>query len=125
MSMPLPLNVVIAAETEEAFVCVKKVEGLRVPGISPSYAFAVLTDTKSGKFIPFSGVDHSSIGYWIALDKTAFSRCQSIFHELKSKKGFSRGFYDSHLPEAVVLASNAEELQKTVNFVWEAFCATS
>lgn len=125
MSMPLPINVVIAASTEDAFVELKSVEGLQGVGISPCYWFAALKQPVSNKVSTFDLVTHYRVGYWIALDAAAFSRCNEVFNELKKQQGYSRGFYDFHLPNPVVLAKDAKELQNIVNYVLEAFCATS
>jgi hypothetical protein len=125
MSMPLPINVVIAASTGDAFIKLKSVEGLQGLGISPRYWFATLKQPASNEVSTFDKVTHYRVGYWIALDESAFSRCNEVFSELKKQKGYSRGFYDIHLPNPVVLAKDLEDLRSIVNGVFEAFCATS
>ncbi|MDO8774743.1 MAG: hypothetical protein Q7K57_39770 [Burkholderiaceae bacterium] len=125
MSMPLPINVVIAASTENAFAELKSIEGLQGLGISPRYWLAALKQPVSNKVSTFDKITHYRVGYWIALDAEAFSRCNEVFSELKKQQGYSRGFYDFHLPNPVVLAKDAKELQNIVNCVFEAFCATS
>lgn len=125
MSMPLPINVVIAASAEDAFGELNGVEGLQGLGISPRYWLATLKQPISTKVTAFDKVTHYRVGYWIALDAAAFSLCDQVYSELKKQPGYSRGFYDFHLPNPVVLAKDAKELQDIVNYVLEAFCATS
>lgn len=125
MSMPLPIHVVIAAASKAAFTGLENVEGLQNPGISPRYLLGALEHPGSGRPCSFDLIDHSSVGYWIALDGEAFSRCKEVFKALEAQKGYSRGLYDIYLPDPVVLAQNVEELQGIVRSVWDAFCATS
>ncbi|HCX82800.1 MAG TPA: hypothetical protein DHV01_14530 [Rhodoferax sp.] len=125
MSMPLSINVIIAAATEDAFAELKNIEGLQGTGISPRYWLAAIKQPTSDKVSTFDKAAHYRVGYWIALDEAAFSSCKDVFNQLSTQKGYSRGFYDSHLPNPVVLAHDAKELQEIVNYVLEAFCATS
>lgn len=125
MSMPLPINVVIAAATEDAFAVLKNIEGLQGSGFSPRYWLAALKQPTSEKVCTFDKVAHYNAGYWIALDEAAFSSCKAVFNQLSTQKGYSRGFYDTHLPDPVALAHDSNQLQKIVNDVLEAFYATS
>ena len=125
MSMPLPLNVVILASAEAGFQGIKKITGLSKPGVSPRYTLASLNCPSSQKISKFGDIDHSKVGFWIALDESSKVQCNKMVAALMSKAGYSRGFYDAHLPNPVITASSMDELQKIVDEVWDAFCATS
>ena len=125
MSMPLPLNVVILASSEAGFHGIKKLSGLSKPGVSPRYTLATLDSPSSRKFSDFKATDQSKVGFWIALDESSAQQCRKTVAALKSNPGYSRGFYDTHLPDPVVKARSMSELQKIIDEVWEAFCATS
>ena len=123
MSMPLPINVVILASSEAEFRGIKKVSRLRKPGVSPRYFLATLE--RSDKFAYFASIDQASIRLWVALDQPSKLKCEEIAARLQSSPGYSRGFYDIHLPNPVVSAATMTDLQRIVDEVWEAFCATS
>jgi hypothetical protein len=125
MSMPLPINVVIASTNEASFAGLKKIDGLSKPGVSPRYTLATIENPTSKKFVHFDQIDQSQMGYWVALDAVALSHCQAAVQRLMSRKAFDRGFYETHLPKPVVFAKDMKELQTIVNSIWVAFCATS
>ena len=123
MSMPLPINVVILSSSEAEFRGIKKVSRLRRPGVSPRYFRATLE--RSDKFAYFASIDQTSIRLWVALDQPSKLKCEEIAARRQSSQGYSRGFYDIHLPNPVVSAATMTDLQRIVDEVWEAFCATS
>jgi hypothetical protein len=123
MSMPSPLNVVVLASLEAGFHGIEKVSGLTKPGVSPRYLLATVEE--SDKFADFSSIDTASIGFWVALDHVSKIKCEDVAAKLQLDPEYSRGFYDSHLPNPVASASNMVELQRIVDEIWEAFCATS
>jgi len=125
MSMPLPLNVLILASSEAGFQGIKKIAGLSKPGVSPRYTLATLDSPSSQKFSKFEDVDHSKVGFWIALDESSALQCKKALAALQSNPDYSRGFYDAHLPNPVATVRNMNELQRIIDDVWEAFCATS
>ena len=123
MSMPLPIDVVVLASSEAGLDGMKKLSGLRRPGVSPRYLLATIE--RSDKFSTFSSIDPAGIGFWIALDQPSRLKCQETVARLQSNPQYSRGFYDVHLPDPVASATSTADLQRIVDEVWEAFCATS
>jgi hypothetical protein len=125
MSMPLPLSVVILASSEAGFQGIKKITGLSKPGISPRYFLATLDRPSTQKITHIEDIEHSQVGFWIALDEPSALQCNKVVAALRCNPGYSRGFYDVHLPNPVVKVRNMSELKKLIDEVWEAFCATS
>jgi hypothetical protein len=123
MSVPLPIDVVVLASSEAGLHWARKVSGLKKPGVSPRYLMATIE--RSDKFPSFSSIDPAGIGFWIALDQPSKLKCQETVARLQSDTQYSRGFYDVHLPDPVVIATDMADLQRIVDDVWEAFCATS
>ena len=123
MSMPQPIDVVVLASSEAGLHGIKKVPGLKKPGVSPRYLLATIEG--SDKFSSFSSIDPVGVGFWIALDQPSKLKCQETVARLQSDPQYSRGFYDVHLPDPVVSATTMADLQRIVDEVWEAFCATS
>ena len=121
--MPLPINVVILASSEAGLHGITRVSGLKKPGVSPRYFLATVEG--SDEFPSFSSIDPAGIGFWIALDQPSKLKCQKTVARLQSDRQYSRGFYDVHLPDPIASATDMADLQRIVDDVWEAFCATS
>lgn len=125
MSMPLYLEVAVVATDESSFVLIRGIPAISKTGIAPRYRLAALHRPKVRDVTPFDDLAERSIGYWVALDDNAFAKCKEVFAKLASNPSYSRGFYDSHLPIAVVLVKTREEFGEITEKVFEAFCATS
>jgi hypothetical protein len=125
MSMPQYLEIAVVASNESGFGSIEKLDAVFKPGIAPQYKLVTLDAPKSPLVIHMNRLDHQRIGLWVALDDEAMRRCQAAYQELASRPGYSRGFYDDHLPTAVVQVKDQNEFRALTEKVWEAFCATS
>ena len=123
--MPLYLEVAVVATDESSFDLIRDIPAISKTGIAPRYMLAALRFPKDHDVIPFDDLTERSIGYWIALDDNAFAKCRDEFAKLASRPSYSRGFYDTHLPIAVVLVKKRAEFFEITGRVLEAFCATS
>ena len=125
MGYPQHLNVVVLAASESGYHGIRKLEGLRKPGISPRYTLSTISPPVNTKLKAFAEVDQATVGFWIALDVPSEAMCRSVVTRLRTDPTYTRGFYDQFLPDPVVRASGMKELQDVVDDVWDAFCATS
>lgn len=125
MSMPQYLEIAVVASNEAELRPLEKLDAVEKTGIAPRYRFVTLDAPENPRVIHMDRLEQQQIGLWVALDDEAMSRCQAVYEELSSHPGYSRGFYDHHLPAAVVRVKDRDEFLALTEKVWEAFCATS
>jgi len=123
--MPQYLRVAVVATDQESFESVAHHEAFRKVGIAPRYVPVVLGHAASQPLTALSAIDPETIGLWVALDDAAYLACQELHATVASRPGYSRGFYDQYLPDAVLRIEGAQQFNACTAKVWEAFCASS
>lgn len=123
--MPLYLEIAVVATNESSFGAIQGIPALSRTGIAPRYKFVALDRLKDRDIIQIDYLEHRNIGLWVTFDDRAMVKCQEVFAGLASTPHYSRGFYDHHLPTAVVQVKTRDEFSALTETIFEAFCATS
>ncbi len=125
MSMPQYIEIAVVGATEETVSAMTAGAVLPNSGIAPRYHLLSLTIPDKGICQCFSDVNTDRVLYWVALDQESLLASQNASQHNSSRDGFSRGFYDSYLPETVVLVDDNQQFIAETRKIMEAFCATS
>ena len=125
MSMPLYIEIAVVSYNESGFKEIEGIDALSKTGIAPRYVLVTLDHPMKKGITQIDRLKHESIGLWVALDDDALSKSLQVYKDMSSRPNYSRGFYDYHLPTAVVRVDGHDEFKTLTERVWEAFCATS
>lgn len=123
--MPQYIEVAVVATDESGFKTIRDVPALSKTGVYPCYKLVTIGRPEDSSVTQISELELKCVGLWVALDDQAMTKCQSIFSELSSAPGYSRGFYDDLLPRAVIQVQEREEFVALTEMILEAFCESS
>ena len=125
MSMPQYIMIAVVSSTGDRLRAITKGAQTSEPGIAPRYSLVALDGQLCKRMIPLSELEKERVLLWIALDDQAKVICQQLHQINLANEQYSRGFYDTFLPEPVVRIDSSKEFQEKVAEVYKAFCETS
>lgn len=125
MSMPQYIEVAVVGADQTTVRSLTKGAPISKPGIAPRYHLVSLSGSSSKKIKAFSDLKYDRVILWVALDKQSEAVCIDAIKTNESRPGFGRGFYDTHLPESLIIVGTKNDFLAVTSKIYEAFCATS